>query len=1465
MANITGSVTQRMEATEALAALPEPGGGDGQGEGDTADTNANARATENSFAGATARRRFARRWALARREEEGDDVVGQIEGDNPYVVEDHKNDAGALIRFALLDIDAAYGLSPDAALVFARLDADEKNVAAAAFAAAADMLQGTAGKDYAALLQGQGAFFEDAALLKIAVYLASRYGGVGSPNFTFVGSPGTGKELAKRLVAYINHLASDEDIAAPPAPHDVSMLADVFSRAQRSDAHSLTAKDAKRLVDLATVIRDNGTLDEGETLASLQLLRNSVPSGIGFGSEEEFSGDIAQGAASIATTLTEALGVDNRVVKASNKFILRLVAQRLPEDPHKFAASLAELLPGYFDDKGQFKYSDFLAGGNTSAIGSLKAAFKVIFERVPGLVNGCDVLLTKTEDVVRNGSGDVCARAEALRFGRSLHGHLKRLGTEKYKGILDCHGKYEQKLQDEVVRAAELAFQAAMLALFNKTAAAFAGAGGLATGAPPRTVAQAKREYDGGGASGGSRPGDGGGTRQRGDDGASWQGDRGAGPQRNGGGGGYSRQRGGGDGGDARYRNVGGGGGGAGGGFLQRDGGGSRAAKICVNCFLQADHQANNCPNRREPMTAAPRNLNAHLFLLAERMRAGREPRNHGAGPWRQRLSAAGPSCGGAPLATRERSALRQPDAEHDKCRALAVRVGEVPAPDRNPSASVPAVGVQEEVWAPAEAWASAVRVGEIPARDRNPSARGGLGDGCADVDDIGDDERRRRLVIAAAADAKLAQQGQGQWLEAWLCFADGDAPFAIKWRRGLTGRDVARRGAILVPAELLVDRVEEELCDWAGLVDDTPRVHYGVITVCHTRHGEYDVQYDSGDASLRVPARRLCKELGEDHVLGVGSRIAVRRDGALVRWHMAVERAGRDEDAAVEAAIRGGGTGMERRRRGRVERHLTIDDMTPLAQEVIRAGFTFWIDAVGKPHVLVPRPVGLDLPHNRAILGEMQLLGWCDAELQSFMTWGVSDYSDKTPRGVSTFAPNHLSTVNDGMAVLYEKTLAKEVGLGWTLPGRYFPHVFPALVRPGGSRRKPATADEPDGSSRNLVDASWPKEGTPWAFARDSDGVLRLLASNANTDVGAIPPIEWSTVEVNAEAAAILGTACRRAGVGMRGGVIDLSKWFRQMVVASTEWTKQCLNWRGQYYLDVRMQMGKVSSANVAQRVTFLLVAACERRLDSEIAEFVAAQTGADWDGLRAWQADRLVAFGGDYVQARLYFMDSFQDDILCAVVHDDLATLVERRIPEIIRSLLVGVSDKTPPFSSRFVSIGAECDVTSESLRPRPALRAAYVEAAAWVEENRGRFVDYDRLEQFVGLREFSSRFADDRGCNNSAHRCLQPIAGMGGRCRIGSDFADDVQRIVNVLDDARGVHLVADPVYLYPPEYGAHGDASTTTGYEVVVSDGDEAHVFYGKWQRETLDAIAAVDVSISPLELTTGAYVADAVCR
>jgi hypothetical protein len=273
-----------------------------------------------------------------------------------------------------------------------------------------------------------------------------------------------------------------------------------------------------------------------------------------------------------------------------------------------------------------------------------------------------------------------------------------------------------------------------------------------------------------------------------------------------------------------------------------------------------------------------------------------------------------------------------------------------------------------------------------------------------------------------------------------------------------------------------------------------------------------------------------------------------------------------------------------------------------------------------------------------------------------------------------------------------------------------------------------------------------------------------------------------------------------------MFGGIVDLSKWFRQLCVSPREYHKQCLNWRGKYYLDLRMQMGKVSAANVAQRLTYVLVAACERRLDVEIAEFVRTMEGAEWDVLRAWQAERLVTFNGDTAQARLYFMDSFQDDIHNVALTEEIKELVERRVPEIIKMFLGegGVSTKTPPFSSIFVSIGAEYDLVNMRVRPRPEKRALYLDGATWVSENVGRLATTDQLAKFMGLHEFILRFVDDRGAGNSGFRCLRtPIMTEHRLSMISRDFAADVKRVADEICDGDGMPLVKDPVVCLPTE--------------------------------------------------------------
>ena len=152
---------------------------------------------------------------------------------------------------------------------------------------------------------------------------------------------------------------------------------------------------------------------------------------------------------------------------------------------------------------------------------------------------------------------------------------------------------------------------------------------------------------------------------------------------------------------------------------------------------------------------------------------------------------------------------------------------------------------------------------------------------------------------------------------------------------------------------------------------------------------------------------------------------------------------------------------------------------------------------------------------------------------------------------------------------------------------------------------------------------------------------------------------------------------------------------------------------------------MGKVSAANVAQRLTYVVVAACERRLDVEIEELVATKVGAKWDALRAWRAERLAMFHGDETQARLYFIDSYQDDIHFVALTEEIKNFVERRVPEIIKMVLGedGVSTKTPPFSSTFVSIGADYNLSDPVVRPRSEKRKLYLEGATWVRATPAR----------------------------------------------------------------------------------------------------------------------------------------------
>ena len=82
-----------------------------------------------------------------------------------------------------------------------------------------------------------------------------------------------------------------------------------------------------------------------------------------------------------------------------------------------------------------------------------------------------------------------------------------------------------------------------------------------------------------------------------------------------------------------------------------------------------------------------------------------------------------------------------------------------------------------------------------------------------------------------------------------------------------------------------------------------------------------------------------------------------------------------------------------------------------------------------------------------------------------------------------------------------------------------------------------------------------------------------------------------------------------------------DLVKWFRQIPLFSGDHCLQCYHWGGVYIVDMHVQMGRQSSADGAQRISFVAGAIVFEAVEAEIERLLSDDTSepvALWSALR-------------------------------------------------------------------------------------------------------------------------------------------------------------------------------------------------------------------------------------------------------
>ena len=244
-------------------------------------------------------------------------------------------------------------------------------------------------------------------------------------------------------------------------------------------------------------------------------------------------------------------------------------------------------------------------------------------------------------------------------------------------------------------------------------------------------------------------------------------------------------------------------------------------------------------------------------------------------------------------------------------------------------------------------------------------------------------------------------------------------------------------------------------------------------------------------------------------------------------------------------------------------------------------------------------------------------------------------------------------------------------------------------------------------------------------------------MAPNVHTDWSRLPHFEWASIDRFAEGLAILcdiATIWRRRCptvaelLFVAGSRDDLVKWFRQIPLFSGDHCLQCYHWGGVYIVDMHVQMGRQSSADGAQRISFVAGAIVFEAVEAELERLLADDTSepvALWSALRSIVAHRRECTGSS--DTGLWFLGVMQDDLGYAALSDEVGSVVRNTIPTVLEQYGIQVSmDKR-----------AEDEAVVEG--PQPNRRMLYIGADFYCTDverpmHRGQDKSIKRFEEVV-----------------------------------------------------------------------------------------------------------------------------------
>lgn len=180
----------------------------------------------------------------------------------------------------------------------------------------------------------------------------------------------------------------------------------------------------------------------------------------------------------------------------------------------------------------------------------------------------------------------------------------------------------------------------------------------------------------------------------------------------------------------------------------------------------------------------------------------------------------------------------------------------------------------------------------------------------------------------------------------------------------------------------------------------------------------------------------------------------------------------------------------------------------------------------------------------------------------------------------------------------VFAEGVRKEIDRGWIVgPWSHVPTI-PFRVVPGAAIPKPRQP----GLFRTIWNASIPGPRLNNSAANNGSDVTIPIASNSSVIQPSYLAMAWLSIERVCLAVNILNSASIQTGFTVMGRGRDFDHWFKMFEMAQTEHWKACLFFAGKFYIDHRAQMGRVASAHLGQRTSFLITAIATHRVLHEV-----------------------------------------------------------------------------------------------------------------------------------------------------------------------------------------------------------------------------------------------------------------------